>query len=69
MTAPYSVTWIDMRPNPVGRDFHEFTEALAYYRESQSTGVKASLQLLGEDAEYDGESWFDGLTDEERDSL
>lgn len=65
----YSVTWLDCNGITWGHSFTRFDEALGYYRDAQSDRGKCSLRLGGEDAEFDGEQWFDGLTDEERELL
>ena len=67
MSAPYTVTWAD-RAGPAGdKEFDTFDNALDLYRLKNSVGFIANI--YGDGAEFDGERWFDGLTDEERDSL
>ena len=67
MSAPYTVEWAD-RAGPAGSmKFGTFEDALAAYRKKNTLGRVANIH--GDGAEYDGEHWDDGLTDEEREEL
>jgi len=65
VTAPYTVTWSDRAGPYDSKRFDSFEEALAAYRKPR--GMFADIH--GDGAEFDGERWFDGLTDEEREEL
>jgi len=69
VTSTYSVMWLGWSGTELGRDFQTFEEALAYYREVKPSRDKCGLRLGGPGSEHDGEQWFDGLTDEEREFL
>ena len=69
MSAPYTVSWAD-RAGPAGyQEFDTFEEALKVYRETADARNGRVAYIIGDGAEFDGENWDDGLTDEERECL
>ena len=68
MSAPYTVSWAD-RGGPVGDSQHDtFEEALAAYRTRRAVRGQVAF-IAGDGCEHDGDRWYDGLTEEEREQL